>query len=171
MPKTEQPKGKVKLVLSEKGRAENRRKRRARLIDDLRAGAILDNEHLAAIADSINDMFERLAAQWSTKYFSSAGVELLRRGLDPEDQYVVSLVFRRRDSGWAFMIDEEHVLDTEGETMNSKPISSAPLEWRVRAVDLLPRLEDRLKEQRDAMRQELLHSYDKLAGYLGPEKE
>ncbi len=138
------------------------------VIDTLRKGGALDAASMAVVADDINAKFEQLRGSWGGKlYFSPAEVRLFddRDPDDPDDYTTTYLCFRKQDKGWNFVLEEVHVDDSEGESLTF-PLAAAPLDVRLQAIAALPELEEKLKQERDALARALVAGYDRLRSFV-----
>lgn len=134
--------------------------RRKQIVDKLREGATLDLEGIEAVAETYNDTFRRLAKVWAKEYFAPARVELFREGDEPDNQIIGYFGFRRQDSGWGFVVEQQHVDDIDGESWSSVPIASASLDQRMHAIQLIDDLEEELQARRNQQRDILLRKLD-----------
>jgi hypothetical protein len=141
----------------------------ANAVESLRSGGPLDAQSIAAVADALSARFEVLRSAWAgKKYFSPASVFLSDDSEGPEDDNYVEryLAFRKQGKEWNFFIEEQHCRDQDGESFTSIPLTSAPLDVRLEAVDALEKLETELKAQRDSLRKRLVAALNGMDAYI-----
>jgi len=129
----------------------------------------IDKASMAAIADGIDALFDRLALAWSQLYFSPAAAFMYDtkedEGSHVNDFLKVYFAFRRGDNGWGLFIETERAhIGGEISPRVSTPIKSASNLQKESAIDLgLHNLKLALSEAMEDKRCRMLRNYDSLA--------
>ena len=138
------------------------------IVQELREGEELNKNRVGAIADGLNLLFEKLTAKWSKRFIVPGSVVLFddREEYDSDDFFTTYLCFRKYEAGWKITIEEEHCRDSEGLHREVTPISSAPLETRMRAVEKIGGLEKNLITGQRRRAGELVEAFDTLQKFV-----
>ncbi len=118
-------------------------------IEGLRNGEELNRTSLAAIADAINREIGKIAKAWSLRFFIGAAEPIDREW---------TLTFSKHKDKWQFTVGRR------GDTQEIL-LTSASLERRRQAIQLLPTLEEKLVESAKLKKHKLLEAFDKVSEF------
>ncbi|MGH1343828.1 MAG: hypothetical protein ACRBN8_19885 [Nannocystales bacterium] len=122
--------------------------------EQVRTGTPATRREVAILADGLNAIFERTAELWAQRFAVPGRVTIAVR---EDGSKHLTLEFRRREKGWAFLIDTW----TNGpRAIASTPFENASLRLRILAASNLAAIETKLEASETTQALELAGAFE-----------